>query len=39
MKMNNRFLKHLRKQFLLWRLLEPADREYYRSEAEAVLAA
>jgi hypothetical protein len=37
-KMNNRFLRHLRKQFLLWRLLEPEDRDYYRDEAEGVLA-
>jgi hypothetical protein len=37
-KMNNRFLKHLRKQFLLWRLLTVEDRDFYRDEAEGVLA-
>ena len=32
-KMNNRFLKHIRKQFLLWRLLTPQERDFYRVEA------
>ena len=36
-KMNNRFLKHIRKQFLLWRLLKPEERAFYRAEAQKAL--
>ena len=36
-KMNNRFLKHIRKQFLLWRLLKPDERDFYRAQAQDVL--
>jgi hypothetical protein len=36
-KMNNRFLKHIRKQFLLWRLLTPEERDYFKGEAENAL--
>jgi hypothetical protein len=32
--MNNRFLKAIRKQFLLWRTLDPSERAFYRNEAD-----
>ena len=36
--MNNRFLKAIRKQFLLWRLLTTEERDFYRAEADRVVA-
>jgi len=36
-KMNNRFLKHIRKQFLLWRLFTQEERDYYKEDARKVL--
>ena len=36
-RMNHRFLKLIRKQFLLWRLFSPAERVYYIEEARQML--
>jgi len=36
-RMNHRFLKLIRKQFLLWRLFSPAERAYYIEEARRML--
>ena len=37
LRMNHRFLKLIRKQFLVWRLFTPAERLYYINEAKRML--
>jgi hypothetical protein len=37
LRMNHRFLKLIRKQFLVWRLFTPAERAYFINEAKQVL--
>jgi hypothetical protein len=37
LRMNHRFLKLIRKQFLVWRLFSPAERAFFISEAKQLL--
>jgi hypothetical protein len=37
LRMNHRFLKLIRKQFLVWRLFSPAERAYFINEAKQLL--
>jgi hypothetical protein len=37
LRMNHRFLKLIRKQFLVWRLFSPVERVYFINEAKELL--